>query len=87
MNRAMPITKQEFQSAVTILLATAPTEMQRFLTSDRDLAGVAERADAKLHNAVEATKKLNRRHEFAPSDIHPDTCSKCGKYRSYSAHV
>jgi hypothetical protein len=86
-NRALPITEEEFQSAVAILSATAPTEMQRFLAGDKDLWRAADAAVRKLRNAAEYAKELHARHVFEPSDIHPDTCGRCGKMQSYRSHI
>jgi len=68
LNRALPITKDEFQDAVNVIRATSPDQMLRYLLGDEalaDSAGIAARklrsqsAAAKVRNALRSTAKIN----------------------------
>ena len=58
-NRAMPITREEFQNAVIIIRATDPDAMLRYFLGDRDLTENASIAAHKLRNQSDAARIRN----------------------------
>jgi len=82
--RAKPVTEEEFREALEILSCTPPDAMLKWL---RESSELREKGGKVVRTLTAAERGAQIRiHTFEPSDIHPDTCCQCGKFKQWRGH-